>query len=405
MDSFQSSTTSLVLSWIFSLPVLLGLVFALFNLIFEKFEGVVKLFLIWAAICVFFVGPFPYLVLQLLLATSYMFQSFGAFFSCFLLAIYIPIVFGILYAIGAGLPTYALLAIIGFKEPISKVRIVIAYISAPIIFILSSLLFYTILPYSAYSTHWLNAKDVIGATNGPPEFYYKYVMDKMLPLGMMPKLAQEIGLDTMSSKERLRVHVAALYLSDEQKDYYLNKTYPKYIESKMEQAKVQSGQKEIIKFTAEERAKIQDFLSHTSEAVLSEDALNKFRNLMQSVTKRLGRNFSKAEAADFIDGFELNVDYRQELGNTVLASWDRRQYVTTQRFDQLYEKMKKYYPKEITGDLDLVKAASTHQDFLKDSGGNRYPFGREQILFVNKRNDILKTNTEKLVQIVREFTQ
>ena len=39
-------------------------------------------------------------------------------------------------------------------------------------------------------------------------------MDKMLPLGMMPKLAQEIGLDTMSSKERLRVHVAALYLSD-----------------------------------------------------------------------------------------------------------------------------------------------------------------------------------------------
>jgi len=99
---------------------------------------------------------------------------------------------------------------------------------------------------------------------------------------------------------------------------------------------------------------------------------------MQSVTKRLGRNFSKAEAADFIDGFELNVDYRQELGNTVLASWDRRQYVTTQRFDQLYEKMKKYYPKEITGDLDLVKAASTHQDFLKDSGGNRYPFGREQ---------------------------
>jgi len=60
---------------------------------------------------------------------------------------------------------------------------------------------------------------------------------------MMPKLAQEIGLDTMSSKERLRVHVAALYLSDEQKDYYLNKTYPKYIESKMEQAKVQSGQK------------------------------------------------------------------------------------------------------------------------------------------------------------------
>jgi hypothetical protein len=334
-----------------------------------------------------------------------MFQSFGAFFSCFLLAIYIPIVFGILYAIGAGLPTYALLAIIGFKEPISKVRIVIAYIPAPIIFILSSLLFYTILPYAAYSTHWLNAKDVIGATNGPPEFYYKYVMDKMLPLGMMPKLAQEIGLDTMSSKERLRVHVAALYLSDEQKDYYLNKTYPKYIESKMEQAKVQSGQKEIIKFTAEERAKIQDFLSHTSEAVLSEDALNKFRNLMQSVTKRLGRNFSKAEAADFIDGFELNVDYRQELGNTVLASWDRRQYVTTQRFDQLYEKMKKYYPKEITGDLDLVKAASTHQDFLKDSGGNRYPFGREQILFVNKRNDILKTNTEKLVQIVREFTQ
>ncbi|MDD2715177.1 MAG: hypothetical protein PHW04_04710 [Candidatus Wallbacteria bacterium] len=171
----------------------------------------------------------------------------------------------------------------------------------------------------------------------------------------------------------------------------------------------QNNQTELIKFNADEGAKIQDFLSHTDVEILSEDALIKFRSIMQSATKRLGRYFSKVEAADFIEELELNANYRIEFGAIVLASWDRKQYFTTQRFNQLYEKMKEYYPQGITDDLALLKAASAQQAFIiTDVDGNKIfsqPWGREQLLLANKKSKILKVNTDNLVQIVREFTR
>jgi len=156
-DYFNSSTLSLVLSWLFSIPILIGLLGFLINMLFEKQEGMPRVFTIWILLCILLFSPLRYLILQLIVASAYAFQSLGAFVSLFLLAIYIPIVYGILYAIGFGLPLFLTILVAGIREPISKFRIILSSILAPFIFILSSILFYYVLPYAGYSTHWLKA--------------------------------------------------------------------------------------------------------------------------------------------------------------------------------------------------------------------------------------------------------
>jgi hypothetical protein len=195
--------------------------------LFEKTEGISRIFMAWLFICLLLFSPARYLILQIFVATAYPFQSLHALFTIIILAFYIPIVFGILYAIGIGLPLISLVLIAG-KDATSKIRLWLLSFAAPIIFLVGSFLFFLILPYAAYSTHWLSTKDVIRATNGPPEYFYRYAMLPIEPLARSA-FEEEIGLK-MSAKEILRAHVASIYLSNRGYVYYVSKTYPDYFE-------------------------------------------------------------------------------------------------------------------------------------------------------------------------------
>lgn len=52
-----------------------------------------------------------------------------------------------------------------------RTRLIAAAVCAPLFFFLGSLAYRVIMPFAAYSTHWLNAKEVVAATNGPAEFF------------------------------------------------------------------------------------------------------------------------------------------------------------------------------------------------------------------------------------------
>lgn len=224
-DYFESNTISSVLAWLFSIPFLLVLVIAPFQLLFNKFEGIPRLFVIWVVLCMVVLGPFRYVLLQLSVAIAYPVQSLSAFLSTLLLAFYIPIVFGFLYAVGLGFPALGILAIAGTKEPLSKVRLTAAAIAAPLLFLLGSYLYFLALPYAAYSTHWLSARDAIRATNGLPEYLYTYIVEPATPL-QLPGLVKELGYENLTAKERLRAHVATIYLGDKEFSVYVSKSYP-----------------------------------------------------------------------------------------------------------------------------------------------------------------------------------
>lgn len=71
-----------------------------------------------------------------------MVQSFCAFVSVSLLAIYVPIVFGILYFIGIVLPMFPAMAILKGQERVTSGRGLAASIVLPIACTISSFLFY-----------------------------------------------------------------------------------------------------------------------------------------------------------------------------------------------------------------------------------------------------------------------
>ena len=107
----------------------------------------------------------------------------------------------------------------------------LASLVAPVLFVLGSAVWFITLPYAAISTHWLSADNVIRATNGPPAYFYEYVVEPTTPLHI-PVYAKEWEFG--SAKEHLRAHVASVYLSDSQHAAYLSKAYPERWKKKLE---------------------------------------------------------------------------------------------------------------------------------------------------------------------------
>ena len=228
-DLFSSPIISQILTWISSIGLIVAIILFPVSMLFEKQEGIPRIFTIWLLICILLFSPFRYILLQLFIAIAFPFQSISGFFSFFLLALYIPIIFGILYAIGLGIPLLATFLIAGKKEPLSKIRLFLAGIAAPIVFLVFSAIYYNILPYAAYSTHWLGTKEVIRSTNGPSYYFYRYAVEQFTPL-QFPGFTKDIGMENMSTKERYRAHVAIVYCGNKQYWYYIYKAYPDYFE-------------------------------------------------------------------------------------------------------------------------------------------------------------------------------
>ncbi len=251
-DPFASSAFSLILSWIFGFFVFSGILLAIISPPSEEGKVRYRLVLLWVMICAVIFAPVRYVLLQLLLSESYFVQSGSAFFSTFILVAYMPIVFGILYAFGIGLPLLAMGLIAGSKEPMSRMRIGLGLIGCPGLFYLGSIAFFWLLPYATYSTHWLRAKDLMGATNGPAEYFYEYIVDINIPY--LPNwIAGNVG---ETPKERLRSHLAELYVGKKQARVLTSYHFNSSIHCSNEAARIISTGEGLIKtMSAEDYAR------------------------------------------------------------------------------------------------------------------------------------------------------
>lgn len=224
-DCFQSHTISLILSWVFPIPITIILVAYFFIFLAKTKEHFYPLaFSIWIMICVILFSPFKYIVFQTILAESYAVQSFYAFFTSWVLAFYLPFVLGVLYGIGLVLPIFGIAAIAGYYAT-SKTRLLLAAVAAPFLLFIGKTLFFLILPYVAFSVHWLSTEDVIKATNGLTEYYYRYGEHWETQRSLKQHIP-DVLLKKLTPKELLRLHVASVYLSKKQQDYYISKEYP-----------------------------------------------------------------------------------------------------------------------------------------------------------------------------------
>jgi hypothetical protein len=218
-DIFQSNIFSLALSWIFAIPLLLGIIGWTLS-IFSKNEGVPWLFSAWLGVCILIFSPARYLLFLVVLSSSYMVQSFGALISSFLLALYIPIVYGILAFIGVGLPILAVSPII--KDKITPLRGILASIVLPIACIIASVIFFWVLPFAGMTVGWLKVKDVIRAGNGPAALVFNYFVAPITPV-ILPGFFDQTPQKDI---DLLRCHLAAVYVSDKKIGYFIKNQYP-----------------------------------------------------------------------------------------------------------------------------------------------------------------------------------
>lgn len=230
-DVFDSSIVSSILSWLSCVPLLAWILAWSFT-VFAKHDGIPRAFSIWLSICLIVFSPIRYLLFLGAASTCYMFQSFHAFSTIFVLALYVPIVFGLLYLIGIGLPMLSIVTFLGTSERLTFGRGLAASVVLPVACLIGSFLFHLALPYAGWTVHWLRARDVIRATNGPPALVYRYVAS----IGTPTHVPRFFDRTPQAPQDLLRCHVAGVYLGDREFSYFVAHQYPELYREMTEQA-------------------------------------------------------------------------------------------------------------------------------------------------------------------------
>ena len=226
-DYFASNIVSLVLAWIFCVPVLFGIVISIFSF-FTKHENVPWFFSAWVGLCFLWLSPIRYMLFQLVTATSYPVQSWFAFGSIFYLGIFIlvPLAFSILFVLGFTLPFILVFLIAGGGQS-PWWRYALASVAAPVFALLGSFLFASLLPMAAgLTTHHLRGEDIIRATNGPAYYVFTYLVSDIEKVDVPPYFDET----PRTSQDYLRAHVAATYLSPGEHEDFVEHAYPQIAE-------------------------------------------------------------------------------------------------------------------------------------------------------------------------------
>ena len=161
-------------------------------------------------------------------------------------------------------------------------------------------------------------------------------------------------------------------------------------------------------FNASEIGRYSKVLSKAMKYELNEEDLKILRSVISDYTLRTGRMTTKDEYEYAIRVLKLINNYNNELGKSMLFSWDSKQYLTTNNFDELYkimEIMRLRKGKLLENDIDKIKAASQNQYFITDEAGAKYEFSREVILKGIDANNLAIENFEKISIVMKDFVQ
>lgn len=227
---FESSTISTILAWLFVLPVLLYLVIAPLGLIFDNELSIGRRILYsWLLLCLLILSPLRYGIFQIALTVTFPVQSWGAFFSSFVAAVYVPIILGLLYVITLGIPVGGTALVEGTGERRIRWRIALAALVAPVLCIASWIPFTFLLPLAGKTVQWLDPVALVRATNGPAYYAFKYVALPGSPM-QFPVAGEEIARFRLSDRDLARLHVASVYMSAPKEGWYIREAHPALFE-------------------------------------------------------------------------------------------------------------------------------------------------------------------------------
>jgi len=169
-----------------------------------------------------------------------------------------------------------------------------------------------------------------------------------------------------------------------------------------------SSSSEMPEFNASELDIFSQVMQKCNNDTLTQEDINKLRNVMIHYTNRTGKKMSNEEYHSLVDVTKITDDYLYELGTSLLYSWDQKEIITTSKFDYLYKIMKSQNLRKevkLQEDINTLKAASINQPYIEDELGQRYEFGREVILQHMRQNELIDLNLQKVVNLMKEFVE
>jgi len=215
-----------MLSWISVTPMLLSFVIAPFILLGDaELPPRHRVLIFWLLLCLLALSPLRYVIFQLALAASFPVQSWRALFTGALAFVYVPIVFGVLYAISFGIPLAGAALIAGVRDDAARWRAVFAGLAAPALCLAVWLPFSALLPLTVKTVHWLDSVALVRATNGPSYYVFKYLVIPATPL-QFPFPREEASQFGLSDRDLARLHVASVYMSAPREGWFIREAYP-----------------------------------------------------------------------------------------------------------------------------------------------------------------------------------
>ena len=219
---FQSSNASIVISWILFAIWVVGTVRILIAW-FTKQPEIPLAGTIWSSLCIFVLSPVRYIWFQFLLFHVYCFQSISAFWSIvFIDLILFGVMLRVMGLIAFSFPIAVKVFLFRGHERVSLKRGLLAAVLIPASCVLSTVLYFYLLPFAALTFHWLNYKDLMKATNGSPAFVFKYFYSPV----SYTHYTDYFQKTPKSDIDWLRCNVATLYLTEQNQELFMKTQYP-----------------------------------------------------------------------------------------------------------------------------------------------------------------------------------
>jgi hypothetical protein len=197
------------------------------TMVFMPASARLKILFAWMLLCALALSPVRYMLFQVVAAAAYPWQSLKALLSTLVLAIYIPIVWGLLTALAIVLPVFVATSILGKTATPRLSRVFACAVAFPVLCIIGSSLYYEFaFPLAARAVYWLDPADVIRSGNGPAYLTFKFIAMPYTPMSF-PVPAEELS---GSDLDLMRLHLASAYMSPEKRAWVLRRAYPKLFE-------------------------------------------------------------------------------------------------------------------------------------------------------------------------------
>jgi hypothetical protein len=131
----------------------------------------------------------------------------------------------------------------------------------------------------------------------------------------------------------------------------------------------------------QELERLRPILDHVTSGNLSNGDIHDARAILEDYKNRTGRRLGKAEYDAQFGPLRIILEYKYELGQSALLSWEKGQVVTTPTFNRLRTEVSNLVPAtQVNEDDAMIRTAARRSLAIDTPDGRRFEFSRANIV-------------------------